>query len=53
MIPQLFPTKIIDRVATSLVAKQKYPTVEKAIWELALSSVRNKKLYYRRRIRKL
>lgn len=53
MIPVLSPIKIIDRVATSLVAKQRYPTVEKAIWELALSSVRDKTVYYRRRIRKL
>jgi hypothetical protein len=53
MIPALSPTKIIDRVAASLVTKQRYPTVEKAIWGLALSSVRNKTLYYRRRIRKL
>jgi hypothetical protein len=27
--------------------------VEKAIWELALSSVRSKTVYYRKRIRKL
>jgi hypothetical protein len=53
MIPGLSPTGIIKQVATSLVAKQRYSTLEEAIWELALSSVRSKTAFYRRRIRKL
>ncbi len=53
MIPALSPTGVINQIATSLVARQRYPSVEKAIWEMALSSVRSKTVYYRRRIRKL
>ncbi len=53
MIPGLSPSGVINQVAKSLVVKQRYPTVEKAIWELALSSVRSKTVYYRRCIRKL
>jgi len=53
MIFGLSPTGVINHVATSLVAKQRYSTVEEAIWELALTSIRSKTVYYRRRIRKL
>ena len=53
MILGISHTGVINKVAESLVAKQRFPTVEKAIWELALSSVRSKTVYYRRRIRKL
>ena len=44
---------IINQVAESLVAKQRYPSMEKAIFDLALSSIQSKIIYYRRRIRKL
>ena len=44
---------ILTAVAGSLVAKQAYPSIEEALWELALSAVRGKMAYYRRRIRKL
>ncbi len=47
------PTSILNKVASSLVAKQKYPNIEEALWALALSAVRSKTVYYRRRIRKL
>lgn len=47
------PTNILNTVAGSLVAKQKYASIEEALWELALSAVRSKTVYYRRRIRKL
>lgn len=47
------PTDILNNLARSLVAKQRYASVEEALWELALSSVRSKIVYYRRRIRKL
>ncbi|MBW1649373.1 MAG: hypothetical protein JRJ44_01595 [Deltaproteobacteria bacterium] len=53
MMSGLSPTGVINKVAASLVVKRKYSTVEEAIWELALSSVRSKTAYYRRRIRKL
>ena len=49
----LTPIKVINQVASSLVAKHRYMTLEEAIWNMALSSVRNKTVYYRRRIRKL
>ena len=44
---------ILDKVAGALVAQQRYTTVEEALWELALSAVRAKLLYYRRRVRRL
>ncbi len=53
MIHGLSPAGVINQVATSLVARQRYPSVEKAIWEIALSSIRSKTVYYRKRIRKL
>ncbi|MBI5291570.1 MAG: hypothetical protein HY872_06820 [Chloroflexi bacterium] len=46
-------TTILNKVASSLVATQKYATIEEALWELALTTVRNKVIYYQRRIRKL
>lgn len=45
--------RILNHVAESLVAKQTYATIEDALWQLALSAVRAKMAYYRRRIRKL
>jgi hypothetical protein len=53
MINGISPMVVINQVAASLVARQRYPTMEKAIRELALSSIRSKTVYYRRRIRKL
>lgn len=47
------PTDILNNLARALVAKQRYASVEEALWELALSAVRSKIVYYRRRIRKL
>ena len=44
---------ILDKVAGAFVAQQRYTTVEEALWELALSAVRAKLLYYRRRVRRL
>lgn len=46
------PAKILNSVARSFVAMQKYKSIEEAIHELAISAVRNKISYYRRRIRK-
>lgn len=47
------PTDILTSVAGSLVAKQRYTSIEEALRELALASVRSKTAYYRRRIRRL
>jgi len=52
MISELSPNAILNQVATSLVAKQRYSSVEEAVLELALTAIRNKTVYYRRRIRK-
>jgi len=49
----LTPVNILNTVAGSLVARQKYSTVDEALWEIALNAVRGKVGYYRRRIRKL
>ena len=46
-------TDILNIFAQSLVAKQKYTSIEDALRELALSAVRSKMGYYRQRIRKL
>ena len=46
-------TIVLDKVATTLVAQQRYTTIEEALWELALSAVRAKLVYYRRRVRRL
>ncbi len=53
MMTKLSPAGVINQVAASLVVKQRYPTVEMAIWDLALTSVRSKIVYYKKRIRKL
>lgn len=47
------PTHILNKVAGSLVATQKYATVEEAFWEMAISAVRHKVAYYQRRLRKM
>lgn len=47
------PTTILNQVANSMVATQRYATQEEALWQLALSAVRGKTAYYRRRIRGL
>ncbi len=47
------PVAILNQVASSMVATQRYATQEEALWHLALSAVRGKTAYYRRRIREL
>ncbi len=47
------PTTILNNVAKSLVISQRYANVEDALWQLALSAIRTKIAYYRRRIRSL
>jgi hypothetical protein len=50
---ELSSTAVIKQVAGSLVATRQYASVEEALWELALSAIRTKVAYYRRRVRKL
>ena len=47
------PADILNNLARALVVKQRYASIEEALWELALSSMRSRIVYYRRRIRKL
>lgn len=53
MASSVNPTTIVDKVAETLVATQKFTTKEAALWDLATTAVRNKITYYRRRIRRL
>ncbi len=53
MIPNSSPTAILNKVARSLVATERFDSVEHALWEMALSAIRGKTSYYRRRIRGL
>lgn len=46
------PANILNTVAGSMVASQKYASVEDALWELARTAVRGKISQYRRRIRR-
>ncbi|MFN8493637.1 MAG: hypothetical protein U0350_38910 [Caldilineaceae bacterium] len=47
------PATVLNRVASALVAQQKYASMEDALWALALDTVRRKTSHYQRRIRKL
>lgn len=47
------PSRILTTVASTLVAKDKFASVEEALRELALAAVKSKAVYYRRRIRRL
>ncbi|MEW5827427.1 MAG: hypothetical protein AB1846_00940 [Chloroflexota bacterium] len=47
------PSSVLTKVAKSLVAAKRYSTTEEALWDMALSTVRGKMAYYRRRIRRL
>ena len=47
------PNSVLNKVAGSLVAAKRFATVEDALWGLAISAVRGKVTYYRRRIRKM
>ena len=46
------PANILNTVAGSLVATQKFATVDDALWELARTAIRGKVNHYRRRIRR-
>jgi hypothetical protein len=47
------PTDVLNSVARSLVATEKFANIEEALRQMALAAVRNKIAYYRRRIRTL
>lgn len=47
------PNSVLNKVARSLVARQRFATVEDALRDMAVSTVRNKVAYYRRRVRKM
>ena len=47
------PSSVLTKVAKSLVAAKRYSTTEEALWDMALSTVRGKMAYYRRRIRRM
>jgi hypothetical protein len=47
------PNSVLNKVAASLVAAKRYSTTEEALWDMALSTVRSKVAYYRRRIRRM
>jgi len=53
MALQTSPNSVLNKVAASLVAAKRYSTTEEALWDMALSTVRGKVTYYRRRIRKM
>lgn len=53
MNSSLSPAQIVDKVTESLVATEKFPTKEAALWELALAAVRKKVQHYQRRIQRL
>ncbi|MEZ4860527.1 MAG: hypothetical protein R3C14_04445 [Caldilineaceae bacterium] len=53
MTSSTMPALIVDRVATTLVATQMFPTKEAALWDLAFSAVQKKIRHYQRRIRRL
>ena len=47
------PNSVLNKVAGSLVAAKRFATVEEALWDMAVSTVRGKVTYYRRRIRRM
>lgn len=47
------PNSVLNKVANSLVSAKRFPTVEDALWDMAISTVRSKMSYYRRRIKKM
>lgn len=47
------PNSVLTKVARSLVASRRFATIEEALWDMAIVTVRSKVNYYRRRIRKM
>jgi len=40
------PNSVLQKVARSLVAAKRFATMEEALWDMALSTVRGKVTYY-------
>lgn len=47
------PNSVLTKVARSLVASRRFATVEDALWDMAISTVRGRISYYRRRIKRM
>lgn len=47
------PNSVLNKVARSLVAAKRFATMEEALWDMAVSTVRGKVTYYRRRIKRM
>lgn len=44
---------LIDKIADSLVTTKMFASKEEAVWDLALTAIRNKMAHYKRRIQRL
>jgi len=44
---------VLNKVANSLVTSKRFATVEDALWDMAVSTVRGRVSYYRRRIKRM
>jgi len=53
MSANVSPTDVLNSIARSLVAPEKFANIEEALRQLAMAAVRSKIAYYRRRIRAL
>lgn len=42
MTPHVTPALVVDRVTEALVATQRFPTKEDALWDLAMAAVKKK-----------
>ncbi len=47
------PNSVLTKVARSLVVSKRFATVEGALWDMAISTVRGRVSYYRRRIKRM
>lgn len=47
------PNSVLNKVANSLVAAKRFSTVEDALWDMAIVTVRGKVNHYRRRMKKM
>ena len=45
------PNSVLNKVANALVAAKRFSTVEDALWDMAIVTVRSKVSYYRRQIK--
>ena len=47
------PNSVLTKVARSLVVSKRLATVEGALWDMAITTVRGRVSYYRRRIKRM